>query len=130
MPSHVPAPSPCQMPTTMSTPMKPIPRPTMRLGVGRSSEKTSRVAIKVNNGVAPLMIPASAEEIWISPNAKANQGTVATNSAVKNSGFQTDHGGSLVPVAALKISKVSKPSTMRPNATPAGVNDSRPSFMK
>ncbi|CAB5015753.1 unannotated protein [freshwater metagenome] len=102
----------------------------MRRGVGRSSEKTSRVAIKVTNGVAPLMIPASAEEIWVSPNAKANQGNVATNSAVKNSGFQTDRGASFVFVAALKTNSVKSPSTIRPNATPAGVRDSRPSFMK
>ena len=130
MPSQVVAPRPCQTPTTTSTPVKPIPSPIMRWRVGFSSGKATRIATRVRSGVAPLMMPASADDTYCSLNAKSSQPRLVMRIAARNSGRQYRRGGRGVRVTALTMSIVTMPRNSRLNTTPAGVSDSRPILMK
>ena len=90
-----------------------------------------RIATSVISGVAPLMIPASADEMCCSLKAKKQPAArSSSSSAATNSGPQYRRGGSGVRVTALTISIVTRPRNSRLSTTPAGVSDSRPSLMK
>ncbi len=52
---------PCQTPSTVSTPAKPMPTPANRRRVGRSSESATTDSSMLNSGVVALQMPASVE---------------------------------------------------------------------
>ena len=82
------------------------------------------------SGVHALMIPARIEEIWVSPYANSVNGMLQNRSPTTARCRQTRRSrGSRVPVARATASSTSAPIAARPNATPIGESDWRPSLM-
>ena len=124
------APPMFQIPTTTRIPTNPTASPSIRSRVGFSSGKTNTIAMRAIKGVAPLIIPASADETLVSPNPNSIQG-IDTHSTLATKRYFHDHrGGSEVLVTTLTMIKVTAPNAMRENATPTGVNTSSPTMMK
>lgn len=88
-----------------------------------------RMAASVISGVIPLMMPASADEMYCSLNAKRNQPIAAIGSAAMKMCFQWRRLGKAVRVSTLMRIIVSIPRKSRENTTPAGVSDSSPIIM-
>ena len=88
------------------------------------------MAIRVIKGVAPLNIPASAEETRVSANAKSIQGIDTHRRLTMKRYFHAHFGGRGVLVTRLKTTRVAAPKAIRVKATPTGVNASRPTIIK
>src|SRR3954452_2724462 len=73
-PVSSPPPTERQGPSTTSTPAKPAARPATRRGVGRSSGSMNVATTSVSSGVVAFQMPASTEEMRVSPSARSRKG--------------------------------------------------------
>src|SRR3954466_15173676 len=112
-------------PSTTSTPAKPAINPAIRRGVGRSSGSMNVATTSVNSGVVAFQMPASTDEMRVSPSASSRNGIELPNRAITNRWPHTPRpAGSFPRVTASAISSTPAPSATRPNATSTGANAS------
>src|SRR3954468_10925040 len=122
-PVSSPPPTERHGPRTTSTPAKPAARPATRRGVGRSSGSMNVATTSVSSGVVAFHMPASTDEMRVSPSASSRNGIELPNSAITNRWPQTVRpAGRRRRVSASAASSTTAPSATRPKATSTGAN--------